>query len=57
MEASEGLYIGAGERAGTYQLTASAQGYEDLNQSDIVITADACHVIPVAMTLEMTPKP
>ncbi|MBN1490638.1 MAG: carboxypeptidase regulatory-like domain-containing protein [Phycisphaerae bacterium] len=50
-----GQYVGAGERAGTYTLTADADGYESKTVTNIVIGADECHVIPVVLTIELTP--
>ena len=50
-----GYYVGAGERAGTYTLTAEADGYESQTVTDIVVGADECHVIPVTLTVELTP--
>jgi hypothetical protein len=42
-----GDYVGAGERAGTYTLTATAPGYQQKVTENIVVTADECHVIGV----------
>ena len=40
----------AGERAGTYDVTVRAPGYRDWLGSGIKISADECHVKPVAIT-------
>ena len=50
-----GQYVGAGERAGTYTLTAEADGYESTTVTNIFVDADECHVIPVTLTVELTP--
>jgi hypothetical protein len=41
---SPGNYAGAGERAGTYTLTAVAPGYQSQTINNIVVTSDECHV-------------
>jgi hypothetical protein len=46
-------YAGAGERRGTYDLTASKSGYISAMQTGIRVDADQCHVIPVPVTLEL----
>ena len=50
-------YVGAGERAGTYTLTASAPGYEDKTIPNIVVTRDQCHVMGVHVDVQMQPSP
>lgn len=52
----DGIYAGAGKRAGTYTLTIEAVGYESKTVSDIVVGADRCHVIPVVLDIELTPS-
>jgi len=49
--------MGAGERAGTYVVTVSREGFHTWAATDVVVTADECHVIPVALTAELTPIP
>lgn len=51
--ASGCTYGGAGERAGTYILTAKKSGYQDTVKTDNVVTADACHVKPITVALRM----
>jgi hypothetical protein len=46
-------YAGAGERRGTYDVTASKSGYISTAQTNIRVDADQCHVIPVKVTLEL----
>ena len=49
-----GVYVGAGERAGTYSLTIEADGFDTVTLDDITIDADECHVIPVGLALSLT---
>ncbi len=51
----QGSYVGAGERAGTYTLEAFLPGYESQTINNIVVTADECHVIGVAVTVKLVP--
>jgi hypothetical protein len=51
-----GDYVGAGERAGTYTLTATAPGLESRTISDIVVTADECHVRGVHVAVVLQPQ-
>jgi hypothetical protein len=43
----------AGERAGTYAVTVRSQGYRDWVLTGVRVTADQCHVHPVALTARM----
>jgi hypothetical protein len=43
----------AGERAGTYDLNIRSPGYRDWTRSGIKVTADACHVNPIAITARL----
>ncbi len=56
METGDGQYVGAGERAGTYELTITADSYATETRGMIVITADECHVQPVNLDIELTPE-
>ena len=47
------ILLGAGEREGTYTATVEASGYATWNRSDIVVTADPCHVIPVELEAQL----
>jgi len=40
-----GTYVGAGERAGTYDITVEAEGYATQTIDGIVVDNDECHVI------------
>jgi hypothetical protein len=46
-------YVGAGERAGNYTITATKSGFMDATQSGVVVTADACHVKGVTVMLRL----
>lgn len=54
-EISDGEYVGAGERAGTYSLTVEAAGFESVTIDDIEVNADECHVLPESREVELTP--
>ena len=54
-ELQAGSYAGAGERAGTYVLTIDAEGFDSMRIENIVVEADICHVVPVALDLALTP--
>jgi hypothetical protein len=43
----------AGERKGTYDLTVRAAGYRDWTRTGVKVTADECHVRPVALTARL----
>lgn len=51
----EGSHRGAEERPGTYTLTVMADGYETATVSNLVVTADVCHVITVYRDIELQP--
>lgn len=51
-----GVYVGAGERAGTYTLTVDADGFETAVIEDIVVDADICHVIPVTREVSLAAR-
>jgi hypothetical protein len=46
------LYLGAGERAGTYAIDARAGGRQS-STTGIELTRDACHVVGRAVRLEL----
>ncbi len=50
---SDCTYGGAGERAGNYTISATKTGYLDAMQGGNVVTADACHVKGITVTLRM----
>lgn len=41
------------ERKGTYTVTVKADGYKDWVKTGVVVGADLCHVIGVAVTAQM----
>lgn len=49
-EVSDGVYVGAGERAGSYTLTIEKAGFEDRAIGNLVVAEDECHVIPLSRT-------
>jgi len=49
---SDCTYVGAGERAGNYTITATKSGFMNATQN-AVVTADSCHVKGVAVMLRM----
>ncbi|GEM_PF-504211 len=51
-----GVFSGAGERAGTYTVRVSAEGYESFVSEEITVSADQCHVIPEAIEVRLTPS-
>ncbi|MGJ8665239.1 MAG: carboxypeptidase-like regulatory domain-containing protein [Patiriisocius sp.] len=53
---SNNIFIGAGERAGTYAVTASGAGYVSQTMNNIVVAEDQCHVIPEEVTLALDPN-
>lgn len=48
---------GAGERPGTYTITIEHPAYTTWTRAGVTISADECHVIPVALTAELVPLP
>ena len=56
MEVRGDLLVGAGERAGLYQLTVMAHGFVTWSQSEIEVTADECHVDPVNLSVLLQPS-
>lgn len=50
-----GLYQGAGERPGTYELTVSAPGYVPQTFENLVVTKDICHVQTVSREVSLFP--
>lgn len=50
---SEYVFVGAGERAGTYIITITKTGYQTYTSAPIVLTRDECHVIPQSLTVNL----
>jgi hypothetical protein len=46
-------YLGAGERPGVYDLSASRDGFAVTTMNNVRVNADVCHVIPTRVTLEL----
>ena len=53
MEVGGNVLFGAGERAGLYELTITAEGYVTWTQNDIEVTADECHVDTVGLEVQL----
>ncbi|MFV1985877.1 MAG: hypothetical protein ACC682_01235 [Gemmatimonadota bacterium] len=49
--------VGAGERAGTYDITITKEGFMTWTAENITVTADECHVIPVSLDANLIPVP
>ena len=47
-------YSGPTERSGRYEVRAGRSGYATAVRSDVRVTADECHVIPVPVTVSLT---
>jgi hypothetical protein len=45
--------LAAGERAGTYDITIDAEGYEPWTRSGVRVTKDACHVKTVHIIADL----
>jgi hypothetical protein len=50
----ECAYFGAGERPGTYDVTASAPGFGMATQQGIVVRRDGCHVVTAQVTVPLS---
>lgn len=48
-------FVGAWERAGTYTLTVTAEGYETFTSQPIAVGEDECHVISEIITVQLQP--
>lgn len=53
-ETDQGLYVGVGERPGSYLVHVSAPGYQ-ARSDRFTVTANECHVVPVRVTFAMDP--
>lgn len=49
--------LGAGERAGTYDVLITKPGFEDWTASRVTVTADECHVQTVALQANLVRVP
>ena len=47
--------VAAGERAGTYAVTITRDGYRTWSQFDVEVGEDECHVIPVSLLAQIQP--
>jgi hypothetical protein len=48
-------YSGPEERPGIFDVQATKSGYETTSLTNVRVTADECHVIPVQLTLDVRP--
>jgi hypothetical protein len=50
---SDCTHTGPTERPGRYEVRATRDGYATAVRSNVVVTADECHVIPVALSIAL----
>lgn len=50
-------YSGPLERAGVYEVRVAKPGYEPTSMTNVRVTADECHVIPVRLTVTLNRTP
>ena len=50
---SECTYSGPTERAGQYEVRVTRSGYVPASMTNVRVTADECHVIPVKLTVSL----
>jgi hypothetical protein len=50
---TECTYSGPTERAGQYEVRVTRSGYVPATMANVRVTADACHVIPVKLTVSL----
>ena len=48
------VYAGPTERAGVYEVRVSKTGYQPATASNVRVTEDECHVIPVKLTISLS---
>ena len=48
-------YAGPYERAGVFEVRATRPGYQAARVENVRVDADECHVIPVALTVDLRP--
>ena len=48
------VYAGPTERAGVYEVRVSRPGYQPSTVSNVRVTEDECHVIPVLLTVNVS---
>jgi hypothetical protein len=48
-------FVGAVERAGVYTVQVAKAGYRAWSRAGVVVTRDACHVIPVTVDARLQP--
>ena len=50
---TECTYSGPTERAGQYEVRVTRSGYVPATMTNVRVTADECHVIPVKLTVTL----
>jgi len=50
------VFTGASERAGTYVITITGDGYEPYTSEAITVEADRCHVVTQKATIKLSPS-
>ena len=50
---NENVFVGAGERPGTYIITVAKDGYTTFTSNPLVVAANVCHVTPVQITVSL----
>jgi hypothetical protein len=50
------LYMGAGERAGTYEVTVEAPGFRTVVFQNVRVEEDECHVEPENLVVMLEPQ-
>lgn len=50
------VFVGAGERAGSYILTVTKDGYETFTSEVIMLKRDECHIISKEVTVALQPE-
>jgi hypothetical protein len=50
-----GIFTGAHERAGTYTITVTGDGYQAYTSDPITVDEDDCHVITQDVTVQLVP--
>jgi hypothetical protein len=49
-------FLGAGERAGSYVITVSKDGYQTFTSPVVTVKADICHVLTETLNVELQPE-
>jgi hypothetical protein len=55
ISSGNGVFVGAGEREGTYSLSVSRAAYYPVTLDGILVSKDTCHVIPSSYEVTLNP--